>query len=298
LFLQKNLPKINEQMNINPDFLKYHAKFGADWNDKFIDSLKNPIKKSIRVNTLKISPKELFEEFKCKYEKIKWCRNGYYVDLNRPGNTIEHAMGYIYVQEASSMIPPEALDVCNGMTVLDLCAAPGSKTTQICELNVNGTVVANEFDTRRIKALVSNINRMGATNCIVTNYDGCSFPQKKFDRVLVDAPCSEVGTARKNNEILKIWNINYVKRISNLQKKLILSGFNCLKKGGVMVYSTCTTPTEENEEVVKHLLERNPDARIMKIDLNLNSEKTAYGLRIYPWHNNTECAFISKIEKI
>lgn len=285
-------------MNINADFLKYHSKFGSDWNDMFLDYLKKPRRKSIRVNTLKISPDILFRKFKCDHEKIKWCRSGYYVNLNRPGNTIEHTIGYIYVQEASSMIPAEALEVCDGMSVLDLCAAPGSKTTQIAEMNVNGTIVANEFDGKRIKALVSNINRMGVSNCIMTKYDGCSFPQRNFDRVLADVPCSEVGTARKNNEILKIWNVNYVKRISNLQKKLILSAFECLKKGGVMVYSTCTTTTEENEDVVEFLLEKRSDACISKIKLNIKCEKTEYGIRLYPWHNDTECSFVSKIEKL
>ena len=124
--------------------------------------------------------------------------------------------------------------------------------------------------------------------------------KERFDKVLVDAPCSEVGTVRKNSDALKIWTPLHVKRMSALQKKLICSGFECLRKGGLMVYSTCTTSVEENEDVVKFLLEKYENAKTEKININLNydSANGVRAIRIYSWHNDTECAFIAKIKKM
>lgn len=288
------------------EFREYHKNlFDVD---KFLEWVKKPIRKSIRVNTLKISPEKLFERLKWNYEKIPWSENGFFVDEKcKLGSTIEHDLGYYYVQEAASMIPVEVLDVKDGDLVLDLCAAPGSKTTQIACKNLHGTIVANEFYIQRAKSLTANVARMGITNCIITNKDGCKFYEIKnakeiFDKVLVDAPCSAVGTARKNPEVLKKWSLKFLNKISSLQKKLLISGFECLKKGGILVYSTCTTTIEENEEVVKFLLEKYDNAKIEKINIRANYEKGKFqeirdAIRIYPWHNDTESMFIAKIKK-
>jgi len=114
---------------------------------------------------------------------------------------------------------------------------------------------------------------------------------------LLDAPCSSLGTSRKNKEILKTWEYKFSLAVSKVQKKMLLDAFSHLKKDGILIYSTCTTPTEENEDVVKFLIENNKDAEIENINLNINCEKNAYGIRVYPWHNDTETAFVSKIRK-
>ncbi len=289
------------------EFEEYHSNL-FDF-DEFIKWIQRPLRKSIRVNSIKITPDELFEKLGWKYERIPWVKsgslNGFFVDEKYGlGATIEHALGHYYIQEASSMMSVCALGVSDGDTVLDLCAAPGSNTTQIGELNLSGTIVANDSNRKRIKSLVANLGRIGIMNCIVTNNDGSGFHEikhikGKFDKVLVDAPCSEVGTARKNIDALKIWTPGQVKRLSVLQKKLITSGFECLKPGGVMVYSTCTTSIEENEEVVKFLLENFENAKTEKIspDMRYDSCYEVDAARVYPWHNDTECAFIAKIKK-
>ncbi len=287
------------QITYSESFIDYHKNlFDFDLFDSY---MKKDMRKSIRVNALKITPDKLFNKLGWKREKIPWARNCFFIDEKYGiGATIEHNLGYYYVQESSSMIAVEALNPKNRDTALDLCAAPGSKTTQIAQLNSDGTVVANEFDGKRALALTANVSRMGVQNCIITRSDGGDFGKMapgRFDCVLVDAPCSGVGVARKTPEVLKNWSSNYLNRISKIQKKLICSGFECLKKGGEMVYSTCSTPVEENEDVVRYLQENYKNVKILDVNLNLNFEKTEYGIRIYPWHNNTECAFISKIKK-
>lgn len=290
------MPKTEKSKIASTDFFEYHKKFGDEWIEKFLEYVNIPLRKSIRINTLKISPKEFFKKFPYKHTKILWSENAYFIDERKIGTKIEHAIGLCYSQEASAMVAVEALDIDNGDFVLDLCAAPGSKTIQISIKNFSGTIVANDSNLKRIQALISNLYRIGITNVIVTNYDACKFPDLKFDKVLLDAPCSVLGTSRKNKEILKVWRHKISLAISKVQKKMILSAFNHLKKNGILVYSTCTTPTEENEEVVKFLIE-NTNAEVEEINLNINCEKNDYGIRVYPWHNDTETAFVSKIRK-
>ncbi|PIZ31014.1 MAG: hypothetical protein COY41_03100, partial [Candidatus Altarchaeum sp. CG_4_10_14_0_8_um_filter_32_851] len=257
-----------------------------------------PLRKSIRINTLKISPDDFFKNFPYEHTQILWCENAYFIDEQKIGLKIEHAVGLCYAQEASAMLAAEALDIANNDVVLDLCAAPGSKTTQVAIKNFSGTIVANELNLKRAQALIANVSRLGIMNCIITNYDACKFPDLfKFDRVLLDAPCSSLGTSRKNKEILKTWGYKFSLAVSKVQKKMILDAFSHLKKGGILVYSTCTTPTEENEDVIKFLINNRSDAEVEKIDLKVNCEKNEYGIRVYPWHNDTETAFVSKIRK-
>jgi len=298
------MEKTNQNLKIqnlkiaSSDFFEYHKKFDDEWTEKFLEYINIPLRKSIQINTLKISPDDFFKKFPYEHAQISWSRNAYFIDERKIGLKIEHAVGLCYAQEASAMIAAEALDVADGNVVLDLCAAPGSKTTQIAMKNISGTIIANELNLKRAQALIANIYRLGITNCIVTNYDACKFPDLfKFDRVLLDAPCSSLGTSRKNKEILKSWKYKFSLAISKVQKKMILDAFSHLKKDGILVYSTCTTPTEENEDVVKFLTDNNSDAEVEEIDLNVNCEKNDYGIRVYPWHNNTETAFVSKIRK-
>ncbi len=290
-----------QKTNASKDFIEYHTKkFGYEFVENFLKWTKIRLRKSIRINTLKISPSQFFEIFPYKHEKILWSENAYFIDEQKIGSKIEHATGLCYVQEASSMIPVEAMDIKNGDIVLDLCAAPGSKTIQIAMKNFSGTIIANELNLKRARSLIANIYRLGITNCIVTNYDACKFPLHPglfFDKILLDAPCSSLGTSRKNKEILKTWNYEFSVAISKVQKKMILNAFKHLKKGGIMIYSTCTTPTEENEDVVKFLIENNKDVEIEDINLNIKCEKNDYGIRVYPWHNDTETIFVSKIRK-
>ena len=274
------------------------------------------LRRSIRVNTLKKPIKEVAESIKekgWKLTQVPWCEEGFWIESERRdvGNLEEHMLGYIYIQEAASMIPPIVLEPKENEIILDSCAAPGSKTTQIAQYMKNtGLLIANDFKTERIKSLGLNTQRMGLTNVVITLMKGEWFKGMQFDRILVDAPCTGTGTIRKSLKTLRMWNPNMVSRLSAVQKKLITNAFNNLKSGGIMVYSTCTLEPEEDEEVVDYLLQNNKEAVLEDIDLNIKRSKPVLEfdgkkydasikkcLRIWPQDNDTEGFFVAKIRK-
>ena len=235
------------------------------------------------------------------------------------GRSLEHLLGYYYVQEISSMLSVLALKPKPGELVLDIAAAPGSKTTQIAaEMENTGTIIANDVNLGRIKILASNLERCGVTNAIITRRDGVALCKKLkengflFDKILVDAPCSGEGTIRSSPATLQMWNPNTIKSLSKLQKGLVSAALEILKVGGEIVYSTCTHAPEENEEVVDFILkEFGKKVNIEKINLPVkcrpgvnkwldisydkNVEKSC---RIYPQDNNTEGFFIAKFRRV
>ena len=278
------------------------------------------LRRSIRVNTLKISVDELKKRLskKWKLDQIPWCKKGFWIEDKGKekrrdiGNLREHLFGYFYVQEAVSMIPPLVLDPKPGERILDIAASPGSKATQIAAMMENkGVLIANDYKGDRMKPLGINMQRMGITNTLITLMHGRFFKGFKFDRILVDAPCSGTGTIRKSLKTLRIWNPNMVKRISGTQKQLLETAFNNLKVGGVIVYSTCSLEPEEDEGVVDFLLEKYPDAKLEEIELEglkrspavLEFEDKKYNpevrkcLRLWPQDNDTEGFFVAKIVK-
>jgi tRNA (cytosine49-C5)-methyltransferase len=231
------------------------------------------------------------------------------------GNSVEHLLGYFYVQEISSMLPVLALDVRPGDFVLDLCASPGSKTTQMAARMENkGTIIANDIKLDRVKILNANLERCGVANVVVCRNDGvglCTRMAKrgfKFDKILLDAPCSGEGTLRSSPKTFKMWNLKVVKKLSREQKKLFASCVGCLRAGGEIVYSTCTHSPEENEGVVDFAL-KNFDLEISKVKLPVrcrpgvgswNGEEYDVGVekccRIYPQDNDSEGFFVSKFK--
>jgi len=295
-------------MEFNQEFASYHRKLlGGEFED-FVGSLRFKPKSAIRVNTLKTSvervEKVLYEN-KIEHGKVPWCSEGLWVDSDVL-NLVEHQLGFYYIQDAVSMAVSLALEPKPGESVLDLCAAPGSKATHLAALMQNkGCLLANEQDYRRIRALVYNIQRCGVSNAIVTKQDGVKFDQfsEKFDRILLDVPCSDVGRAMSNREVVRDWSKGKVIRLSALQKRLALAAYNCLKEDGIMVYSTCTTSLEENEQVVEHILHECKDARLERIKFNgLQSkkgltDKTYDCLRILPHYNNSGGYFVAKIRR-
>nr|MCK4929818.1 NOL1/NOP2/sun family putative RNA methylase [Nanoarchaeota archaeon] len=282
------------------------------------------IRKSIRVNTLKISINELKKRLQKKWnlEQIPWCKQGFWIDYKLEGekkrydigNVLEHQLGYIYVQEAASMIPPVVLEPKPGELVLDMCSAPGSKASQIAALMQNkGLLISNDVKGDRLKPLGINLQRTGVSNALITQMPGHKFKKTslRFDKVLVDAPCSGTGTIRRSYKTLTMWSPNMIKKLASQQKQLIDSGFEVLKPDGVMVYSTCTMEPEENEGVISWLVDKYDDAKIEKIELNIKrspvilefgkekyNEQVKECLRIWPQDNDTEGFFVAKIQKI
>ena len=192
-----------------------------------------------------------------------------------------------------------------------MCAAPGSKASQLAQYMENtGVLIANDYTGIRLAPLGINLQRMGVRNHMITLMHGQWFKNLQLDAVLVDAPCSGTGTIRKSIKTLEIWNPEMVKKLSYVQKKLIQNGFNLLRPGETLVYSTCSQEPEENEGVVDFLLKNNPNAKIEKIDLDIKHspavlafEKNEYDasikktLRLWPQDNDTEGFFVAKIRK-
>ena len=279
------------------------------------------LRRSIRVNTLKatvVDVKRRLEELGWTLTPIPWCEEGFWVDHETGrrdiGNTVEHALGYFYVQEAVSMVPPLALDVKPGMKILDMCAAPGSKTSQIAMMmKGEGSLIANDYKGIRLSSLGINLQRCGVANTIITLMMGESFKKfgEMFDRVLVDAPCSGTGTIRKSLKTLRIWNPHMVRKLAAQQLKLLETGFACVKPGGIVVYSTCSLEPEEDEGVISKFLSDNQNAKLEKIDLKglkhgptvSSFEGKDYSLakdtlRLWPQDNDTEGFFVARIRKV
>ncbi len=193
-----------------------------------------------------------------------------------------HSTGRITQQEAASMMPVQALDVQPGLRVLDMCAAPGSKATQIAEcLDGRGLVVASEPNPGRSNHLVSNAQRVGHLNMVIVREDGRNFPrvaEPGFDRVLVDAPCTGSGTTRKNTDVWAKWKPRHGEHMSRLQIGILSRGALLLRPGGRMVYSTCSIDPQENENVVEVVLERFPWLSLIEI----NSSTVFPGLKTRP----------------
>ncbi len=298
---------------------------GKDF-EKYIKSLEKTPLKSFRVNTLKISP----EDLKKRLEEKKWKINQPFKDYpeimvmesellpGEFGRSLEHQLGYYYIQDIASMLPPLILNPKPDETVLDLCASPGSKTTQIAARMQNkGTIIANEISLHRIKILASNLERCGVTNAIITKKEGFALCTKLkqegflFDKILVDAPCSGEGTIISNSKTLLMWNIKTVFNLSKMQKSLLSSAIEILKPGGEIVYSTCTHSPEEDEEIIDFILKEFPNIKIEKINLPLKftqgitnwkdqeyAEDVKYSCRIYPHETQTEGFFIAKLKKL
>lgn len=284
--------------------------------DDFIAACQRPLRKSIRVNTLKISVEAFLSRAKEKgwmLEPVPWCDTGFWIDADESdvplGNTAEHMAGLFYIQEASSMMPVSALfmDASERFdAVLDMAAAPGSKTTQIAALMNNaGILVANEFSASRVKVLHANIERCGIRNTALSNFDGRVFGgwlPEQFDAVLIDAPCSGEGTIRKDPDAMKNWSKASVLSIADTQKDLIESAFQALKVGGVLVYSTCTLSQEENQQVCWHLKNTYGDAvsfeRLDNLFEHAEQAITEEGfLHIFPQVYDCEGFFVARIRK-
>ncbi|WP_461865233.1 tRNA (cytosine(49)-C(5))-methyltransferase [Thermococcus sp.] len=297
---------------LNSHFYERYSQI--DDSDEFWEFMLKPLRQSIRINTLKAEleyvRKRLEERFELK--PVPWAKEGFFINADNLARIPEHSLGVIFGQEASSMIPPIVLDPKPGELVLDMAAAPGSKTGQIAQYMENeGCLIANDMKKGRVNVLIANLNKMGVLSARVTIKDGRYFGrfENTFDRILLDAPCSSVGMIRKSFKFLKEWQLKTALRYSNIQKRLILAAYKALKAGGVLVYSTCTIDPIENEEVIDYLL-RKTDARIERINLPLRSsepvlefegkkysEEVRKCLRLHPQNNDSEAFFITKIVK-
>lgn len=286
-----------------------------------------PLRKSIRVNTLKTTVEEVVKCGKKKgwiLEHVPWCPEGFFIDrVDRKealGKDLLHLVGRIYMQEAASMLPVMLLDPRPSETILDMSAAPGSKTTQIsARMHGKGVIIANDIQEKRLWTLKSAQHRAGATNVIITKKVGQWFAKhmtERFDRVLCDAPCTAQGTIRKDSDALEYCSMENIGKMAKLQRELLEAAVHATKVGGRIVYSTCTLTPEENEEVVLSVMHkfsdqldiRTPDdATLDKAihDSSIVQERSSYPLpttsyplvRLWPQTYDTEGFFCAVIQK-
>jgi len=347
-----------------------------------------PLRKSFRVNTLKSSTEEFMKWAKekgWKIEPVQWCSEGFFVNASstpvlsegtkRPsrraqhdtknealGKDLLHQLGHTYMQEAASMLPIELLDPQPGEAVLDMAAAPGSKTTQIAARmacprhaeepgtilrdepslhsgspqddmpgvskhmdtppqhdTVEGVIVANDVQEKRLWTLKQALNRCGVTNAIVTKKKGEWFGKhmtERFDRVLCDAPCSAQGVLRKDPNALKYGSEKRIQKLAKNQINLLEAAVHAAKVGGRIVYSTCTLTPEENEGVVMRVLEKFEgkvsscklqvagnleraieDSQLVQKNLQLATCNLQPFIRLWPQTYNTEGFFCAVLEK-
>lgn len=302
LIIKDSFKKRYEKLTDFKEFMKYNLSF---------------LERSFRVNTLKITVEALTKRMTdagWKLTPIPWCKEGFWIEyddkLPALGNTIEHGLGYIYIQEAASMIPPIVLSPKEESIILDCCASPGSKTTELATIMKNtGLIIANDVTGNRLASLGANLQRMGIFSAIITQ-QRAEYIKGKFQNILLDAPCSGTGNIRNSLNTLKTWNPDTIRRMSGLQRKLLLTMFENLESGGTMTYSTCSIDPEEDEAVIDFLVRRKPEAIIEEIEFKGKrspaieefegfkySPEIKKCLRIWPQDNNTEGFFAAKIRK-
>lgn len=290
-----------DQFNINDKpsslpkaFLGEMEDLLGDEYQAFLDSYRDEKTSAIRVNTLKLAI-ESFKDlglFNIDFErdKISWAEEGYYLsgDVN-PGKNPLHDAGAYYIQEPSAMSVVGQTPISEGDRVLDLCAAPGGKSTYILSrLNHKGLLVSNEINPSRIRALGENLERFGAVNSIITNSDSSNlltFFKGFFDKIFIDAPCSGQGMFRKDDFAIEDWSQDKVDECVAIQRQLIRDAYQMLRAGGMIIYSTCTFTRQENEAIIEDFLGDYPDANLLDMD------------RIWPHRDRGEGHFCARITK-
>lgn len=282
----------------------------GDEYDDFIASYKKPRHLSLRVNPLKCADDEFLKMISYSTRRVPWTDHGYYYDPEaRPGKSALHEAGLYYIQEASAMIVAQISGAQPGEKILDLCAAPGGKSTQLAGMMENeGLLISNEIHPERAKILSRNVERLGIRNAVVTNETPERLTDRFpafFDRIVVDAPCSGEGMFRKEEAAIPNWSVENVRHCAERQKSILNCAAQMLKTGGTLIYSTCTFAPEEDEEQIADFLKTHPafhqaDLRNEigpeKFDaMGLEAGKDGKSVRLFPHKLNGEGHFVAKL---
>lgn len=289
-------------------FIEKYKRLLGEESSSFFKALDDKPVQSFRLNTLKISSK--MKDSLLLDERIPWCNEGYYGKIS--GHTPAIQSGSVYSQEASAMLVGEVADVRPGERVLDLCGAPGGKSTHLAtQLGGQGLLVSNEINFKRAQILSENIERAGIQNAVVTNHQPSElvpFFSNFFDCIVVDAPCSGEGMMRKDGKAIEQWTPSLVEQCATRQWKIVQNAYQMLSPGGRMVYSTCTFAPEENEQIIARLLTDYPDLHIIPLKkiggLTGGHPEWADGnsdlcrtLRAWPHHLRGEGHFVALLKK-
>lgn len=276
--------------------------------DAFMNTYSQEPYSGIRINLNKIDTNSFLNKYSThlniENNKVPWCDSGLYYkkELNVSKSPLYNA-GLFYIQEPSAMSPVEFLQIKEGMKVLDICAAPGGKTTQIAsKLKNTGLIVSNDISLKRTKAILKNVEMHGIKNCLITNASPdellLNFPSY-FDRILVDAPCSGEGMFRKDKDIIKSYE-KVLSNITEIQKDILFKSSKMLKSGGIIVYSTCTFSREENEDIIDDFIRQNDDFYVVDKDVeqyNFSKDNVQKTFKLFPHKINGEGHFVAILKK-
>lgn len=297
---------------------RYIEFLGLDETIELLKANERPLTPSIRVNTLKIKTEELRERLenkKFKLDLINWIPHAFKV-LYQPynlGSLHEFLQGYYYLQNIASMLPALILNPNSDDIVIDMCAAPGSKSTQLAQImNNKGTLVLIDKYKKRLPALNMNLRRMGIANSIVLNFDSINLEKLKIkaDKILLDAPCTGEGLIRQDPSRKKSKHLKDIQKMASIQQKLLKAGLNVLKSGGHLLYSTCSIAPEENELVINKVLHNNSHFSIIKINYQYGANGLTHvfkkdlimdlkhSQRLYPHIHDTIGFYICLITKL
>lgn len=305
---------IELSQNISNYILKYFGeKYLREYKDYYESEYKPYLRFARNTDTYELISR--LKDYGIELEQVEGVPFAYQVleGSRAAGKTLEFILGKYYIQSLSSMIPPLVLNPTSSDKVLDLCAAPGSKTTQLAEMmNNTGTLIANEFSTERLKSLVFNVDKMNLANTGILHGRGellSTVYQNYFDKVLVDAPCSALGITQKKGEVSNWWNENKLNVFTESQMKLLVAAIKACKPGGEIVYSTCTLSVEENELMLNRILQKYPvelaevklpvksRTALSSVDNVILHNTVALAHRIVPWEIHSEGFFVAKLIK-
>ena len=301
-----NLPSAFEEK------MKY--LLGAEYSD-YLDCFDEPRHYGLRINTAKISVEDFLKISPWPLKKIPWIHNGFYYDGEncQPAKHPYYFAGLYYLQEPSAMTPADRLLIEPGDKVLDVCAAPGGKATELgARLNGTGVLAANDLSNSRAKGLLKNIELMGIGNVLVLSEEpGKLIPYftEYFDKILIDAPCSGEGMFRKDRKMIRAWEEHGPDYFARIQKSIITQAAQMLKPGGMILYSTCTFSPEENEQTIEYLLEQYPDFDVCEIEgyegfacgmpevTASKDKRLSRTVRIFPHRMKGEGHFLALLQK-
>lgn len=300
-------------MQLPQDFKERMQNMLGDEFEAFLKSYELDRAQSLRVNTLKVAKEDFIGLNAFKLRQIPWVKEGFYYNQeDRPGKHPYHEAGLYYIQEPSAMSVATLAEVVPGERILDLCAAPGGKSTQLAAaLGGKGMLISNEIHPARAKILAQNIERMGIPNAIVTNETPQNLAKRFpgfFDRIVVDAPCSGEGMFRKDEEARSHWSVQNVEMCAERQAEILDCAATMLRPGGRIVYSTCTFAPEENELSIVGFLETHPEFHIKQVaayegfapgrpEWAEGVEEVKYTFRLWPHLLDGEGHYAAVLEK-
>lgn len=285
-------------------FLENMKDLLGDEYGAFLESERSLGFRGLRVNTSKVETEKFEEISPFPLERIPWIPNGFYLEADAPASRHPYyAAGLYYLQEPSAMTPAAFLPIQEGDRVLDLCAAPGGKATELAaRLRGTGLLAANDISSSRAKGLLKNLEQHGQGNILVTSESPerlASYFPEFFDKILVDAPCSGEGMFRKDPSMVKDWLEHGPDRYASVQREIVEQASRMLKPGGMLLYSTCTFSPKENEETVAHLLEYDTSFRLCPLPeySGFAPGRLKHCIRIYPHRMKGEGHFLALLQK-